>query len=188
MTKDQAMKIVGRIKHLYSTQARKYTAADWQQMVDTWYEQFKGEDYETVNAALTMYTNRGKQFMPDVADIIRETLNIEEPEYNKLFARLKKECEIVANGIEHIVIDDLGGLRWNDELKREVYYHPETHKTEVYTQSDFANLPKEIQIYAEDIEGLKALHREIASNEQFARRRFIDRMPYIKQEVAEWNG
>lgn len=90
MTKDQAMKIVGRIKHLYSTQARKYTATDWQHMADTWYEQFRGEDYETVNTALTMYTNRGKQFMPDVADIIRETLNIEEPEYNKLFARLKR--------------------------------------------------------------------------------------------------
>ena len=186
MTKEQTIQIISRIRHLYASQSRKLKPADWDAMIETWYLQFVNEPFENVNKALTTYANRGRQFMPDIPDIIGEILNLEEPKYNKLFNRLKRECEVVANGTEHVVLDDLGGLV-NDQNSPTGYRFitAEAHLTTTYTQSDFANLPKELQVYADDIEGLKALHREIQSNELFARKRFIDRMPYILQEVAE---
>lgn len=184
MTKEQTLQIISRVKHLYQTQARRLTPADWETMTEAWYQQFANESFENVNKALTSYANRGRQFMPDVPDIIGELLNVNEPYYNKLFNRLKRECEMVANGTEHVVIDDLGGIV-KDPTSPTGYRHKvaEAHMTTTYTQSDFANLPKELQVYADDIEGLKALHREIQSNEMFARKRFIDRMPYILQEI-----
>lgn len=186
MTRDEAKKIVMRVRNLYISQARQYTETDWQTMIDVWYEQFKAETYDDVYKALTMYVNNGKQYIPNVADIINEMINIDEPETAKLFKRLKKECDIIANGIEHVVLDDLGGVVKDPNSPTGWrYIVPEAHVTTKYTQADFANLPMELQIYAEDIEGLRKLNDEILSNERFAYKRFKDHLTYIRNEMKE---
>ena len=184
MTKDETNILIKRIQSLYMAQARQYTDSDWLTMAGVWYDQFKDESYEDVNKALTIYVNKGKSFIPNVADIINELLNLDEPHFRKLFEILKRECDIVANGKEHVVIDDLGGIRRDPTSPTGFrFVTAEAHGTDKYTQQDFANLPMELQIYAEDIKGLEALHKEILSNEIYAYRRFRDHIPSIQQEM-----
>ena len=168
------------------SQSRQYTENDWQTMIDVWFEQFKADTYENVNKALSLYVNKGKQFMPSPPDIISELINIDEPNTRALFERLKRECDKLVNGAEHIVIDDLGGLREDPTSPTGLrYYHPEAHVTTNYTQQDFADMPIELQMYVDDIEGLRAIDREIKSNEVYSYKRFKDRLSYIKREIAE---
>ena len=46
-------------------------------------------------------------------------------------------------------------------------------------------LPKEIQEYVEDIEGLRRMWSEIESSRELARRRFEAALPGIKAEIAK---
>lgn len=186
MTKAEAGTLIARIRKLYMSQSRNYTNADWQMMTDTWYESFKDEKYADISHALTLYIGRGKQFMPNVPDIIAELTNLDEPRIRALFDRLKAECDKLVNRESHIVIDDYGGIRPDpDSPTGYRYVVAESHMTSTYTQADFANMPIELQIYADDIEGLRALHREIESNEMFSYRRFKERMPYVKQDIKD---
>ena len=184
MTRDEAKQIVLRIRSLYISQARNLTPADWQTMIDTWAEQFKDDPYEDVNKAVSLYVNKGKQFMPSAPDIINELINIDEPQTRALFERLKRECDKLVNGAEHVVIDDLGGIRRDPTSPTGWrYVTAEAHITTNYTQADFAAMPIELQMYAEDIEGLRALDKEIKSNDFYAYRRFKDRLTYIRSDM-----
>ena len=184
MTRDDTKRLINKVRNLYIAQARQYTETDWATMIDVWHDHFKDESYDDVNKALTLYVSKGKQFIPNVADIIGELMNLDEPHFRKLFEILKQECDIVANGKEHVVIDDLGGIRRDSESPTGFrFVTAEAHVTDKYTQQDFANLPMELQIYAEDIKGLESLHREILSNEIYAYRRFRDHIPSIQQEM-----
>ena len=183
MTRDETKLILDRIAKLYMTQARKLSGREKRDMLNTWAEEFANESYDDVNRAVSFYSKSGKPFMPNVPDIQQALISMEDTEGNRLFNRLARAAEMAANPIEHIVIDDLGGFRWNEELQRNVYYHAETHVTTDYTQADFAELPPEIQEYAEDIEGLQHLWREIESNRFYARQRFVDRLPEIRRRL-----
>ncbi len=183
MTRDETGIILNRIFKLYLTQSRKMSGRERAGMLETWAYEFQNENYEDVNRAVSIYAKSGKPFMPNPPDIQQELINMEDTEDNRLFIRLIKAAEMAANPIEHIVIDDFGGFRWNEELQRKVYYHAETHVTAAYTQTDFSDLPQEIQEYAEDVEGLKKLWNEIESNRFFARQRFIDHLPAIRRRL-----
>lgn len=183
MTRDEAKTILDRIFRLYITQSKNLSASDRRRMLDTWAEEFANESYDDVNRAVSAYSKGGKPFMPNPPDIIQVLISMEDTEGNRLFSRLARAAEMAANPTEHIVIDDLGGFRWNEELQRKVYYHAESHVTMDYTQADFAELPREIQEYAQDIDGLKHLWREIESNRIYARQRFIDRLPGIRRRL-----
>lgn len=183
MTRDETKLILSRIFKLYMSQSKKLTTQERNGMLDTWAAEFASESYDDVNRAVSLYTKSGKPFMPNVPDIVKELLNLEDTEAGGLFYKLTKAAEMAANPIEHIVIDDLGGFRWNDELQCKVYYHAESHVTTDYTQTDFSELPPEIQEYAQDIEGLKKLWREIESNRFYARQRFVDRLPEIRRRL-----
>lgn len=184
MTREEAKRIISRVRNLYISQSRQFTDLDWQAMIDTWHEELKADTYEDISRALSAYVNKGKQFIPTVADIINELMNLEDPRHRKLFNRLKRECEILTEGIEHVVVDDYGGIvKDPDSPTGYRYVVAEAHMTDKYTQMDFANMPRELQIYAEDIEGLKALQREIASSERFAFKRFVDHMTHYEKGV-----
>lgn len=185
MTRDETKLILNRIFKLYITQSRRFTGNEKRDMLNTWAEEFKNESYEDVNKAVSLYSKSGKPFMPNVPDIQQALINMEDTEGNRLFNRLARAAEMAANPIEHIVIDDLGGIRWNEELQRNVYYHAETHVTTDYTQEDFSDLPQEIQEYAQDIDGLQHLWKEIESNRFYARQRFLDRLPDIRRRLDE---
>ena len=185
MTRDETKLILDRITKLYMTQSRRLTKTEKTSMLNTWTEEFANETYEDVNKAVSLYSKSGKPFMPNVPDIQQELINMEDTDGNRLFNRLARAAEMAANPVEHIVIDDLGGFRWNEELQRKVYYHAETHVTTDYTQTDFADLPQELQEYAEDIEGLQHLWKEIESNRFYARQRFLDRLPEIRRRLDE---
>lgn len=184
MTKSETLQIVNRIRKLYMSQSRNYTDADWQMMTDTWYETFKDDKYDDVSNAVSLYVSRGKQFMPNVPDIIAEMTNLDEPRIKSLFERLKRECQKAMNDIQHVVVDDYGGIvRDPNSPTGFRYVVAEAHVTSTYTQSDFANMPLELQIYAEDIDGLKHLQAEIENYEGFAYKRFKESMPYLRQEA-----
>ena len=183
MTRDDTKRILERICKLYITQAKKLTPSDRMGMIDTWSYEFANDSYEDVNRAVSMYAKMGKPFMPNPPDIQQELISMEDTEDNRLFSKLAKAAEMAANPVEHIVIDDFGGYRWNEELQRNVYYHAESHVTTAYTQADFSGLPLELQEYAEDIDGLQHLWREIESNKIYARQRFIDRLPEIRRRL-----
>lgn len=183
MTRDEAKRIIVRVRNLYISQSRQFTDLDWQAMIDTWHEELKADTYEDVNRALSAYVNKGKQFIPTVADIINELMNLIDPRYKGLFTRLKRECEIMAEGIEHAVIDDYGGIIKDSESPTGYrFVVAEAHMTDKYTQMDFANMPIELQVYAEDLRGLSSLQREIASSERFAFKRFVDHMTHYDKE------
>lgn len=184
MNRDDTKKILERICKLYITQAKRLTPSDRQGMIETWSYEFQNEAYEDINKAVSVYAKSGKPFMPNVPDIQQVLISMEDSEDNRLFMRLAKAAEMAANPTEHIVIDDLGGYRWSDEYQRKIYYHPETHATTDYTQDDFAQLPQEIQEYAEDIDGLRHIWNEIESNRLMARQRFIDRLPGIRRRIS----
>lgn len=187
MTRDETKLILDRITKLYMTQSRRLSKYEKISMLDTWAEEFANESYEDVNKAVSLYSKSGKPFMPNVPDIQQALINMEDTEGNRLFNRLARAAEMAANPIEHIVIDDLGGIRWSEEHQRNVYFHAETHVTTDYTQTDFAELPPELQEYAEDIDGLKHLWREIESNRFYARQRFLDRLPEIRRRLDAKN-
>lgn len=183
MTREEAKLILNRIFKLYITQSRRFSNNEKRDMLNTWAEEFKNDEYEDVNKAVSLYSKSGKPFMPNVPDIQQELIGMEDTEGNKLFNRLVRAAEMAANPTEHIVVDDLGGFRWNEDLHRNVYYHAETHVTTEYTQTDFADLPQELQEYAEDIDGLQHLWKEIESNRLYARQRFLDRLPEIRRRL-----
>lgn len=181
MTKDETKIILNRLFKLYLTQSRKLSGRERAGMLETWAYEFRNERYEDVNKAVSFYAKSGKPFMPNPPDIQQELIIMEDSQDNRLFIKLARAAELAANPQEHIVIDDLGGFRWNEELQRNTYFHAETHVTSAYTQSDFSDLPQEIQEYAQDIEGLKHLWNEIESNRFMARQRFVDRLPEIRR-------
>lgn len=185
MTREETKLILNRIFKLYITQSRRFKDGERRDMLNTWAEEFKNENYEDVNRAVSLYSKSGKPFMPNVPDIQQALISMEDTEGNRLFNRLARAAEMAANPTEHIVIDDLGGIRWSEEHQRNIYYHAETHVTTDYTQTDFSELPQELQEYAQDIDGLKHLWKEIESNRFYARQRFLDHLPEIRRRLDE---
>lgn len=183
VTKEDAKIIVYRICKLYFTQAKRMSIKDKADMLETWADVFKNESFEDVNRAISQYAKSGKPFMPNPPDIIQELIAMEDTVDNRLFIRLEHAADMAANPIDHIVVDDFGGYRWSEEHNRKVYFHPEAHVTMDYTQDDFSELPMELQEYAEDIDGLRAIHAEIVSNRILARMRFVDRLPEIRRRL-----
>ena len=182
------MTVVSRVLKLYLSQAKRLTQQDRQAMLRTWYDAFTENTYSEVDKALTTYVKHGKPFMPNPPDIINEMIFLNDFEGSRLFNEMENAADMAVNPTEHIVIDDLGGLRWSEELQRDLYYPPETHMTQDYTQADFAGLSKEVQLYAGDVYGLKHLHNEITSNRHFARQRFIDSLPSLKRQLEQVAG
>ena len=183
MTKEEAKIIVYRICKLYYTQSRHMTDKDIANMLDTWAEEFKNDSYDDVSRAVSAYSKSGKPFMPNPPDIIQVLIDLEDTDANVLFNKLVKAAEMAANPVKHLIIDDLGGLRWSEEHQRQVYFPAEAHYTTEYTQTDFAALPKELQEYAESIYGLKRIHNEIESNRTYARQRFVDHLPALRRAI-----
>lgn len=185
MTREETKLILNRIFKLYITQSRRFSGNEKRGMLDTWAEEFRNETYEDVNKAVSLYSKSGKPFMPNVPDIQQALISMEDSEGNRLFNKLVRAAEMAANPTEHIVVDDLGGFRWNEELQRKVLYPAEAHVTTDYTQADFSGLPQELQEYAVDIDGLTHLWKEIESNRFYARERFLDRLPEIRRQLNE---
>lgn len=184
MTKKETGAVIDRLNRLYLLQMKKLSKSDIAVMIETWADVFKDTPYQTVIRAINLYANSGKAFLPNPPDIINEIMQMDESKESGLFKVLCDAVKMVVQPEKRIVIDDLGGFRWNEELQREVYYHPECHYTTNYTQADFAALPMEVQIYAEDIQGLRMLDREIQSDYMKAKRRFINALPYIRNQLA----
>lgn len=185
MTREETKLILNRIFKLYITQSRRFKDGERRDMLNTWAEELKNESYEDVNRAVSLYSKSSKPFMPNVPDIQQVLISMEDTEGNQLFNRLARAAGMAANPTEHIVIDDLGGIRWSEEHQRNIYYHAETHVTTDYTQTDFSELPQELQEYAQDIDGLKHLWNEIESNRFYARQRFLDHLPEIRRRLDE---
>ena len=193
MTRDDTKRILDKVCRLYITQAKKMTADEMRMMLDSWHETFRSDSYDSVDRAVGNYVKKGNAFMPLVGDIIREmsaTAGAKSggtfTETDKLFGKLVKIADTLANNKERISITDPGGFRWDDELQRKVYRHAETIvSTTSFTQYDFKQLPDEIQEYVEDIEGLRAIWPEIESSREMARKRFQDALPEIKARVEE---
>lgn len=192
MTREDTKRVLDRVCRLYMSQAKKYTAADRKIMLDTWQDTFKHDSYDDVDNAVSRYVGRGSAFMPLAADIVKELTAMDKVQDGKpytetdvLFAKLVKYSDMLANDKERTSILDPGGPRWSDEYQKKIYMHPETIvSTKSFTQYDFKQLPAEIQEYVEDIEGLKAIWREIESSREMARRRFEMQLPAIKEELA----
>lgn len=193
MTKDDTIRLLEKICRLYITQAKKMTPQEKASMINTWHDTFKSDSYDEVERALSQYVRKGNAFIPLPGDIIKEFTALEKTEgpktfteTDRLFRQLVNIADILANNKERTSLVDPGGFRWNDELQRRVYYHPESIvSTTSYTQYDFKQLPDEIQEYVEDIEGLKNLWPEIESSRVMARQRFEKALPGIKAELAE---
>lgn len=181
MTRNETIEILNYLGRLYMLQMKKLTDAEKRSMVDVWADQFHDTPYDKVYRAVRIYANKGKPFLPGPPDIINELIRIDEHGDHKLFNLMREAARMAYEGEEHIVIDDLGGVRRDDSSP--TGYRPvpaEAHLTRNYTQADFAALPIEIQEYAEDVNGLKKIHEEIESNPAFARRRFVESMPYME--------
>lgn len=193
MTRDDTKRILDKVCRLYITQAKKMTADEMRMMLDSWHETFRSDSYDSVDRAVGNYVRKGNAFMPLVGDIIREmsaAAGVKSggtfTETDKLFGKLVRIADTLANNKERISITDPGGFRWDDELQRKVYRHAETIvSTTSFTQYDFKQLPDEIQEYVEDIEGLRAIWPEIESSREMARKRFQDALPEIKARVEE---
>lgn len=193
MTKNDTIRILDKVCRLYITQAKKMTGEEKAAMLDSWHETFKSDSYDDVEKAVNSYVRKGNAFIPLPGDIIKELSAVTKisggkpyTETDALFNKLVKVVDMLANDKERISIVDPGGFRWNEELQRNTYFHAETVlSTKTYTQYDFKQLPAEIQEYAEDIEGLKALWPEIESSRELARRRFESALPGIKEELAK---
>lgn len=193
MTKDDTIRLLEKICRLYITQAKKMSGQEKAAMIDSWHDTFRHESYDQVDRAFSNYVRKGNAFMPLPGDIVKELTALDKTqggrrftEGDKLFTTLVNVADMLANNKERISITDPGGFRWNDELKRNTYFHAETVvSTTAYTQYDFAQLPREIQEYVEDIEGLKGIWREIESSRELARRRFETALPAIKAELMK---
>lgn len=192
MTRQDTIRIIEKVCRLYITQAKKMSDSEKIAMVNSWQETFKSDSYDDVDRAVSQYVRKGNAFIPLPGDIIKELTAVTRTsgskpytETDKLFVQLVKIADILANDKERTSVVDPGGFRWNEELQRKVYYHPDTIiSTSSFTQYDFKQLPREIQEYVEDIEGLKAIWPEIESSREMARRRFEMQLPEIKAELA----
>lgn len=194
MTRDDTKKILEKVFRLYITQAKKLSRNDITMMVDSWEETFRSDSYDDVERAVNAYVRKGSAFIPLPGDIIRELAAVTRTtgssktytETDKLFGKLVKIASILANNKERTSIIDPGGFRWSDEYQKKIYAHAESIvSTTSFTQYDFKQLPREIQEYVEDIEGLKALWPEIQSSREMARKRFEMALPDIKAELAQ---
>lgn len=193
MTMNDTIRILDKVCRLYITQAKKLTDEERSSMLESWYETFKSDSYDDVEKAVSSYLRKGNAFIPLPGDIIKElpdeTKAISGKPYTEvdaLFKKLVNTVDILANNKERVSLVDPGGFKWDDELKRNVYFHAETLvSTRSFTQYDFANLPPEIQEYVEDIEGLRSLWPEIQSSREMAKRRFEKALPGIKAEIAK---
>lgn len=181
MTKSEAGIVIRKIRNLYISQMAKYDKWQLEAMIETWRETFAEHSLEEVLKAVNVYASRGKPFAPNPPDIINELIQLEEYGDNKLFNRLREAARVCAEGEEHVVLDDLGGIVKDESSPTGYRVIPaEAHVSQSYTQADFANLPRIIQEYAEDVDGLTAIYHEIQSSPAMARRRFAERVPYIK--------
>ena len=192
MTRDDTIRILDKICRLYITQARKMDSDEKLAMLKTWEETFRSDSYDEVEAAVNSYVRKGKAFMLLPGDIINELNTTVKKsvsgkpytEVDGLFTKLVNTADMLANNKERISMLDPGGIRWDEELQRKVYRHAETVLSKTaYTQYDFAALPREIQEYVEDIEGLRDIWHEIASSRELARRRFELALPQIRAEL-----
>ena len=193
MTREEAIKILERICKLYMTQARRLTPDQKAAMIDTWTDTFRHDTYEAVDGAVSKYIRSGKVYMPGVPDImnilaqapvVKQTGSLTEAD--KLFNILVNTAQVLAEQREHQSIIDPGGFRYDPELDRKVYRHAEVRMTtDGFTQYDFKQLPVEVQEYVEDIDGLRSIWREIESSRVMAKRRFENRLPDIKAEIAK---
>lgn len=191
MTRQDTIKIIEKVCRLYITQAKKLSQSELLTMVDSWEETFSSDSYDDVERAVNAYVRKGNAFIPLPGDIIKELTAVTKvsggrayAEADKLFRILANTADIIANNKERKSTIDPGGVRWNEELQRKVYYHPESViSTTSFTQYDFKQLPEEIQEYVEDIEGLKAIWSEIASSRELARRRFQNALPELRARV-----
>ena len=192
MTRQDTIKIIEKVCRLYITQAKKMSDDEKLAMVDIWEETFRSDSYDDVERAVNAYVRKGNAFIPLPGDIIKElTAVVRESsgkpytETDKLFTTLVNVADMLANDKERISIIDIGGKRWSEEHQRKIYVHPETVvSTTSFTQYDFQQLPREIQEYVEDIEGLRSIWPEIQSSREMARRRFGMQLPEIKEELA----
>ena len=194
MTRDDTKRILDKICRLYITQAKKMSTEEMVMMLDSWEETFRSDSYDDIERAVNAYVRKGNAFIPLPGDIIKELTAIVRTtgssgksytETDVLFGKLVNIADVLANNKERISITDPGGIRWSDEHQRKIYAHAETVlSTAAYTQYDFKQLPEEIQEYVEDIEGLKAIWREIASSREMARKRFQAALPEIKTRLS----
>lgn len=192
MTRQDTIRIIEKVCRLYITQAKKMSDSEKIAMVDSWQETFRSDSYDDVDRAVSQYVRKGNAFIPLPGDIIKELTAVTKAsgnkpytETDKLFVKLVRIADTLANNKERTSIVDPGGFRWNEELQRKVYYHPDTIvSTSSFTQYDFKQLPREIQEYVEDIEGLRSIWPEIESSREMARRRFEMQLPEIKAELA----
>lgn len=193
MTRDDTKRILDKVCRLYITQAKKMSTDEMIMMLDSWGETFRSDSYDDIERAVNAYVRKGNAFIPLPGDIIKELNAIagttgssgkSYTEADKLFVKLVKIADILANNKEHISITDPGGFRWSDEHQRKIYAHAETVvSTTSFTQYDFKQLPEEIQEYVEDIEGLRSIWPEIQSSREMARRRFQSALPEIKARL-----
>lgn len=191
MTREDTKRLLDKVCRLYITQAKKLSQSELVMMVDSWEETFRSDSYDDVERAVNAYVRNGNAFIPLPGDIIKELTAVTKvsggktyTEADKLFRTLANTADIIANNKTRTSTIDPGGFRWNEELQRKVYYHPESViSTTSFTQYDFKQLPEEIQEYVEDIEGLKAIWPEIASSRELARRRFQNALPELRARV-----
>ncbi len=191
MTREDTKRLLDKVCRLYITQAKKLSQSELVMMVDSWEETFRSDSYDDVERAVNAYVRKGNAFIPLPGDIIKELTAVTKvsggktyTEADKLFRILANTADTIANNKERKSTIDPGGFRWNEELQRKVYYHPESViSTTSFTQYDFKQLPEEIQEYVEDIEGLKAIWPEIASSRELARRRFQNALPELRARV-----
>lgn len=193
MTREDTIRILEKVCRLYMTQAKKLSDDEKVAMLNSWQETFNSDSYDDVERAVANYVKRGNAFIPLPGDIIKELTALAKTqggkpvtEVDRLFKRLVDTADMLANHKERMSIIDPGGLRWNEELQRTVYYHAELAISDSsFTQYDFVALPREIQEYVEDIAGLRAVWREIQSSRTMAKRRFEAKLPEIKAELAK---
>ena len=174
-----------RLNRLYMLQMKRLSDADKKMMLDTWAETFRDTPYQTVLTAVGIYANKGKSFLPGVPDIIAEINRMEEKEDMRIFEELAKAAKTAAGETERLVLVDPGGYWYDEKYGRVIQHHPELAWSRNYTAADFSQLPMLIQLYAEDIEGLRAIHGEIMSDPVMARRRFMDALPYLRAKTQE---
>lgn len=192
MTRDDTRRILEKVFRLYITQAKRISAEERAAMIDSWHETFASDSFDVVSRAVSEYARSGKPWMPNASDIINViTADDDAPKQNftetdKLFNKMAALANVLANEREHQSIADPGGFRWDPELKRNVYHHPEVLISETaYTQYDFMQLPLEIQEYVEDIDGLRSIWPEIQSSREMAKQRFKQQLPEIKAKLEE---
>ena len=171
------------LRSLYEDSFRGMSPDAWWEMLHKWEKGIGKESYKSVRAAINSHHGKGKTEPPTLFDIYRELMNIDEDKYREMFNTLCRQASLAVNPEKHITILDLGGFRWSDEYGRKVYFHPEAKEGTEYLPQDFTSMPKELQMYAKDVFGLKAIYREVESGKEYAYKRFKERIPGIKEEL-----